>query len=124
MRPDPQQDLAELDFVISEIRNSGGYVPELKVDNAGNLECLFVSTASMVRDLAHYQPHVVQLDTTFSTNRELYKLLKLVYCCSKTGKTRVAAFAFMVNEVASTVQFALESFREMCPYVSGKLYFP
>ena len=71
-------------------------------DNEITISTVFVATKQMIDDLNSDKPKLMMQDTTFKTNVERYKLLKWVFVERLTNKTKVAAFAIILDERKDT----------------------
>ena len=83
-KDDPTAELRELDEAISNVLESGGVV-EMKRDG-DIIEAIFISTCEMVTDISCLKPQLIILDTTFGSNKELFKLLKWVFFAQGQGR--------------------------------------
>ena len=77
----------------------------------GKIHSIFISTGRMIRNLKKHQPQLIQLDTTFGTNKQRYKLGVFVYPCRLSNKTRVAAFALLADEREPNITFMVTNFK-------------
>ena len=96
---------------MKEIHNDGGTC-EVRCEG-GKVRALFISTATMKNHLKKHKPDLIQLDTTFGTNKQRYKVGAFVYPCRRTNKTRVAAFSLLADEREPNIQFMISSFKKV-----------
>lgn len=73
------------------------------------LATIFVATKKMIDDYHEERPNLLMQDTTFKTNVQRYKLLKCVFVNHKTNKTKVAAFAVILDERMDTYKEVIET---------------
>ena len=97
----------ELDLV----RNNGGIILVDKDTNTRFVNSLCVQTKSMKESIARIKPTVFQSDTTFSTNREGYKLMIPTYHNTVNNKTEFAGLLFLATETKENIEVGLQTKR-------------
>ena len=114
MKPSTDETLAMALECIQQVKHDGGVCKIREVD--GKIQTIFVSSKKMLSNLDKHQPDLMQIDTTFNTNRQKYKLVLFVYPCRHSNKTRVAAYALLADERDDCVDFTLNEFKNIyCP---------
>ena len=79
---------------------------------------LWVKTKSMKESMARIKPTVFQSDTTFSTNREGYKLMIPTYHNTVNNKTEFAGLLFLATETKDNIEVGLQFFKDTIDYTS------
>ena len=110
----------ELDLV----RNNGGFIRVDKDPRTKFVNSLWIQTKSMKESMARIKPTVFQSDTTFSTNREGYKLMIPTYHNTVNNKTEFAGLLFLATETKENIEVGLQFFKDSIDYTSAsKLIF-
>ena len=99
--------------MLNEVIANGGTC-EIRQEN-DKIRAVFVATSSQKSNIEQHKPKLFQLDTTFGTNRQKYKLAVFVYPCRQSNKTRVAAFALLADERQENIEFMLRQFHALFP---------
>ena len=110
--------------VLESVRSSGGEVRIEKDKDSGYATVIWIQTNQMKKALSVTKPQVFQCDTTFSTNRQGYKLFTEVYHNPVTDKSEIAGLLFLATEVRETVEIGLKFVRDALNYTAtNKLIF-
>ena len=112
-----------LEQYLSTIRLEGGTVHYKKKEGTNDLTCLFVQTASMKAQLFEEKPNTFQVDTTFGTNRENFKLWIPVFKSETTGQWEIGALLFIETETKVNIEQGVRMFRDSLPYEQHSFYF-
>ena len=97
--------------VLNDVDQNGGLC-HVREEN-GKLRACFICSASMRDRIKSQQPKVVQLDTTFGTNKQRYKLAVFVYPCRQSNKTRVGGFGILADEREDNIKFICNQFKQV-----------
>ena len=101
-------DSKEMDTYLKGILDDGGVVESRDVEEVTT--ALLITTARMKRRLDEQKPETLLLDTTFKTNDNGYRILAICYLDTETGKTALAAMAFLESEDDGNIGFVARKF--------------
>ena len=108
---------------LAGIRESGGTVVYRKKTGTNDVYVIYVQTKSMKAHLSEVRPNTYEMDTTFSTNKENFKMWVPVYKSFNTDKWEIAGFLFLESETLPVVEEGIKMFKESLPYTLPQLYF-
>ena len=108
---------------LSAIRSAGGTVQYKKKEGTNDVTCLFVQTASMKAQLFEEKPNTFQVDTTFGTNRENFKLWIPVFKSETTGQWEIGCLLFIETEIKTNIEHGVRMFRDSLPYQLTSSFF-
>ena len=100
-----------LEKELDLLRNNGEIIRVDKDTNTRFVNSLCVQTKSMKESIARIKPTVFQSDTTFSTNREGYKLMIPTYHNTVNNKTEFAGLLFLATETKENIEVGLQTKR-------------
>ena len=109
-----------LENYLADIQADGGSVKWIK-NQRGEVVVLWVQTRTMAHDVSVTKPFVWQTDTTFSTNREGYKLYVPLHKSTLTGRYQVSGLLFLATENRDNLYAGLKLFKDALPYTSEDL---
>lgn len=108
---------------LYQIEEEGGTVL-LEEDEWDKTDVLFIQLKQWHDDIEIAKPTVFQLDSTFGTNRQGYKLNVPVYKSSTTGMYEVAGLMFMATENQENVEKCMSFFKETLTHLGNQdVYF-
>ena len=108
---------------LSAIRSAGGTVQYRKKEGTNDVTCLYVQTASMRAQLFEEKPNTFQVDTTFGTNRENFKLWIPVFKSETTGQWEIGCLLFIETETKINIEHGVRMFRDSLPYNLTRSFF-
>ena len=107
---EPDTERQDLAVFLEEIEEEGGKV-EIMLDK-DKVRVLTVQTTQMRRAFLGVNPDTVLVDTTFSFNKNGYKMSAFAYCNPVSNKGELAQLTFMSDEGGDAVEFAFKAFRK------------
>ena len=103
----------------------GGDV-QYRKDEDGYIDVLWIQTGYMKEAVTASQPRTFEVDTTFGTCEENYKLFIPLFKSKVTGKFEKAGILFLQTETKKNVELGLKFFKQSLPYTEsdvGKFFF-
>ena len=104
---------------LKEIEENGGTVEKWE-DEHGRIDVLFIQLGEWQVDIVKTRPSLFQLDTTFGTNKEGYKLHVPIYKSRLTGRYEAAGLLFMATENQDNTEKGLTWFKESLSYIHSQ----
>ena len=98
---------------LDDTSTDGGII-EWETDPDGTVKTMFITSSKMKSAFRNNNPPVVQLDTTFNMEKALYKIAAFVYLDPNTNLSEIAAFSLLSQESASSFEFILGHFANIC----------
>ena len=124
-RPDKSEEVRKMREALSFLEAEGGKLNIFTTGTPGfeKIQAIVFTTAKQLADLKTdgSNTDVCLLDITYGCCAEKYKTAAIVYPCPRTGGTRVACTAVLVDETSPTMAHFLQFFRD--EVLSPKFFF-